>query len=93
MTTDELANLLGHTPSSIGLIERGERGATAYTLYKLTEIFDVSSDDFLRGGEPKLKRSPIREKLTGLMSDFTDEEVKFITHVVSGVRDKRNSGA
>lgn len=46
LKVDDLAKLLDLTPGYIGLIERGTRGATPLTLYKLSEIFNLSINDF-----------------------------------------------
>ena len=88
ITTDELASLLGHTPSSVGLIERGERGASAYILYNLSKIFGISTDEFFSTAESKEdgKRN-VYGKLSSLISDFTEEESSFMIYVAKGVRD------
>ncbi|MCL2355805.1 MAG: helix-turn-helix domain-containing protein [Defluviitaleaceae bacterium] len=88
ITTDELASLLGHTPSSVGLIERGDRGASAFNLFKLSKIFNVSTDKFFERAETdEPQKRHVREKLESLISDFSEEELAFLVHVVKGVRD------
>ena len=46
LTREELAELMGLTTSHVGLIERGERGATAVNLSKLSRVLDVSIEIF-----------------------------------------------
>ena len=41
MSRDYFASMLDLTTSHVGLIERGERGATAVTLIKVSTFFDV----------------------------------------------------
>ena len=46
LSRDELAELMELTTSHMGLIERGERGATAITLSKLSAVFNMPVDSF-----------------------------------------------
>ena len=88
ITTDELASLLGHTPSSVGLIERGDRGASAFNLFKLSKIFNVPTDQFfVSADEETPQKKNVRDKLDSLISDFTEEELTFLVHVVKGLRE------
>jgi transcriptional regulator with XRE-family HTH domain len=90
ITTDELASLLGHTPSSVGLIERGDRGASAFNLYKLSKIFNVPTDQFfVEADSNATQKKHVRDKLDSLVSDFSEEEITFLVHVVKGLRDLR----
>jgi len=47
LSVDELAELLGYTPSAVILVESGKRGTSALTLYKLSKIFGLPVDYFL----------------------------------------------
>ncbi|MCL1846186.1 MAG: helix-turn-helix domain-containing protein [Defluviitaleaceae bacterium] len=89
ITTDELASLLGHTPSSVGLIERGDRGASAFNLFKLSKIFNVPTDQFFveSDANEKPQKKHVREKLDSLISDFNEEELACIVNIVKAVRD------
>ena len=49
LSVEELAELLGYTPSAITLIENGKRGTSALTLYKLSKIFGLPVDSFFDG--------------------------------------------
>ena len=100
ISIDELADLLGLTSGFVGLIERGQRGATPITLYKLSNVFGVPIDKFFYRTEdsfPSLVEIPSdkakRQKLASLTSDFSDTEVDFIISVVKGLRSINRSEA
>ncbi|MCL2461768.1 MAG: helix-turn-helix domain-containing protein [Defluviitaleaceae bacterium] len=98
MSIDELAELLELTPGFVGLIERGERGATVHTLYKLGNIMGISIDSFFREGNDtqvrdsnpseghKEKSSGKRGKVSSLLADFNDTELDFIIGVIKDMR-------
>ena len=44
ISIEELAEQLNLTPGFVGLIERGTRGTSAYTLARLSEIFNIPID-------------------------------------------------
>jgi len=100
MSIDELAELLQLTSGFVGLIERGSRGATVYTLYKLADIMETSIDSFFYSGAgsaseskfaeekvgKKNKGNAKKEKISSLMVDFSDSELDFIISVVKNLR-------
>jgi transcriptional regulator with XRE-family HTH domain len=59
MSREELAETLDLTVSHMGLIERGERGATAVTLEKLAYVFDIKIDSLFQ--TPDKKKLSLRE--------------------------------
>jgi transcriptional regulator with XRE-family HTH domain len=87
ISTEELAGLIGHTPSSVGLIERGDRGASAYILHKLSKIFNVPTDNFFLTDEKEAKKRHPSDRLKSLVSDLTEDEIGFMIHVVKGLRE------
>ncbi|MCL2235771.1 MAG: helix-turn-helix transcriptional regulator [Defluviitaleaceae bacterium] len=46
LTIDEFAELLDLSPGFVGLIERGERGVTAYNLLKISRVLGTPTDNF-----------------------------------------------
>ena len=92
MTTEELAKLIGHTPSSIGLIERGERGASAQNLHKLSKIFGIPTDNFFVEEDAPKARDP-RDKLFSLTTGFTEEELAFVVQVIKSFRSFKENNA
>ena len=48
ISLEELAAILGLTSGFVGLIERGQRGATPITLLKLSTAFGLPVDRFFR---------------------------------------------
>ena len=91
MSLDELAELLGQSPGFLGLVERGQRGATAQNLLKLADIFGISIDSlFLRGEiESYVMSNGLQKKLSSLISDFSEIELFFIINVVKEFRQTR----
>ena len=98
MSRDELAEVLDLTVSHLGLIERGERGATSVTLEKLVKIFNVTIDSLYaiptRSGtrEKRDERTPSRMKVDALISYLTDQELDALTYSVKGILSMRKSG-
>jgi len=97
MSIEELAELLELTPGFVGLIERGRRGATAYTLYKLSDIFSIPIDTiFSKTSVRSSDRKPDdkkangaktkRTKVSSLISDFTETELDFIISMVKNMK-------
>jgi len=92
MTISELANLMGITQSYLGLIERGERGVTAYNFYKLAEIFDMLIDDLFYNPEnppqiddPKNITKYKNKKVASLITSFSDRELDFLLKMIKAM--------
>ena len=93
ITRDELADLLEVTTAHLGLMERGERGATIVTLSKLAEAFDLPIDNFLvipssknvKLRDPDKKIGDNRKKIASLITRLTESELEFVIHVIKGV--------
>jgi len=95
MSRDELAEIMDLTVSHMGLIERGERGATAVTLKKLSQAFKVPIDSFFNQGEiPSLniRESDISEtaistqkRIASLLTRLSEPELDFVIHMVKGI--------
>ena len=93
-TRDEFAKVMGLTVSHLGLIERGERGATATTLSKVSKAFDISIDYLfaspdgggLSGLESDAGRAQsYRKKIQSLIKNLGEAELEFIIHAIRGV--------
>ena len=95
LSRDELAEILDLTTSHMGLIERGERGATGVTLLKLSRVLDKSIDDFFHNAKDKIvvvsegvnkdNLETKRKKVSSLITYLTDKEFKFIVDVIKGL--------
>ena len=96
MSRDELAEALDLTVSHMGLIERGERGATALTLEKLSLTFDISIDSLFREAKKadserthakeqdyELERNI--EKITNMITKLNRRETDFIIQTIKGL--------
>ena len=93
ISIDELAEMLELTSGFVGLIERGQRGTTSSTLFKLADVFGVSIDTLFYRGEDssmRLSEEPTgevkRKKISSLISDFSDKELDFVINVVKSFR-------
>jgi len=94
MSREELAETLDLTVSHMGLIERGERGATAVTLEKLAHVFDIKIDTLFHEAEKKsvsLKEErggnldSNRRKITSLATRLNEQETDFLIHTIKGL--------
>jgi transcriptional regulator with XRE-family HTH domain len=95
LSLDELAELLHLTPGFVGLIERGKRGATAYTLYKLSEALDIPMEQFFQRDLSQSssltisEENPLsvkRNKINTIVQDMNEGELDFIISVVKSLR-------
>ena len=94
LTRDELAEMMELTTSHMGLIERGERGATAVTLSKLSRTFDIPVDHLFaspqKGGltvreDDNSGPMSVRKKVQSLMTCLNETELELVVHVVKGI--------
>jgi transcriptional regulator with XRE-family HTH domain len=91
LSRDELAEMLDLTTSHMGLIERGERGATAVTLSRLTRVLQLPIDNFFKLPTPALReerhseRSTSQKKIASLIANLKEAELKFVIHVIQGI--------
>ena len=94
LSRDELAEMMDLTTSHMGLIERGERGATAVTLSKLSKTFGIPIDHLF--ASPRKSGLSVREKeddaaqanckkIQSLLTCLGEEELEFIIHTIKGV--------
>ncbi|MDR3239618.1 MAG: helix-turn-helix domain-containing protein [Clostridiales bacterium] len=95
LSIEELADLLELTAGFVGLIERGRRGATAYTLYKLSEIFEKPIDGILKPPSeeavgPETESHGKRAKISSLIAGFNDAELDFLISLIKSVQALRN---
>ena len=89
LSTEELSELIGCTPGSVGLMERGKRGATTLTLAKLSEIFGHPPGDFFKNNqeeEPINETQKARKRLLSLINDFTEDELGLAAYIIKGLR-------
>lgn len=100
MSIDELAELLELTPGFVGLIERGRRGATAYTLYKLSDIFAMQVDELfsspednsLRVAEQSSNPAKVkRSKINSMLYDLKEVELDFVITMIKEVKNMHNT--
>ena len=87
LSLDELSELLELTPGFLGMIERGLRGTTPYTLFKLSDIFDQPIDHFFRCNqeEPFNIIKALHEKISVLTANFTERELIFVISMIKGI--------
>ena len=94
LTRDELAEMMELTTSHMGLIERGERGATAVTLSKISRAFDIPIDHLfvspikgglsVREGEATATEQKSK-KVQSLITCLDDPALDFLVHTIKGI--------
>lgn len=94
MSREELAETLDLTVSHMGLIERGERGATAATLEKLAHVFSIQIDTLFASPEKKAlsfregndgNLASNRRKIPSLITRLNEQETDFVIHMIKGI--------
>jgi len=92
LTRDELAELIDVTVSHLGLIERGERGATPVTLGRLMSVFGVSLDSLLAeptkalfARESTPESAPYFKKVSALITQLTEAELEMLCYSIKGI--------
>ena len=95
ISVEELAGMLGLTAGFVGLIERGQRGTTPITLFKLADIFNMSLDALFYseeeaetklGGRREHRHNVSLKKAASLTSDFSDKEMDFVITMIKSLR-------
>jgi len=93
MSRAELGKHLNIVEGTVGLMERGERGATFLTLYKLADIFEVPIDAFFYGMQTNEDAAGRRRKsLTNMLTGLSEKQLEYIIQMVKGIRDLELSG-
>jgi len=94
LTRDELAELLGISSSHMGLIERGERGATAVTLSKISRVYEIPVDDLF--AKPNHKIAKVAEgqnldahanrmKIKSIISSLPARDLEVVTNLITSL--------
>ena len=79
ISREGLAEMLDLTVSHLGLIERGERGATAQTLEKLSRVLKLPIDSFFGVDENRDETVGSAEKrISPIVSEFDEDEMEFV---------------
>jgi len=92
LSRDELAEMLDLTTSHMGLIERGERGATAVTLSKLSRVLHMPVDNFFAAPpayalreERDGTRVSVAKKINSLIANLNEAELNLVVHMIQGI--------
>ena len=89
ISVEEMADMLGLTAGFVGLIERGERGTTAFNLFILSNMLGVSIDSIFKStnldNESDATKSKFK-KIESLMTNFTDAELNFVIAMIKEIR-------
>ena len=100
ITRDELAEVIDLTTSHLGLIERGERGATPVTLEKLVRAFGITIDSlFIDTGKAisarerrEKTKDTYSKKVSTLISHLSESELELLSHTIKGIVKTRPAG-
>src|SRR5690625_3068554 len=79
MRQDGLADLLGTTKQTVSRYERGERQANQDILFQLSDIFNVSIDDFF---PTKEKRNNELDRALRMTEDLDMEDMDFLNKLI-----------
>ena len=89
MSQEQLAKVLGISPSAVGMYEQGRREPSAATLVALSGIFGVSTDYLLTGRPNRAEEAVIRKLLQQRLArksrrggDFTPQELAVLLAAV-----------
>ena len=88
---DEFAKLIDISPSHLGLIERGERGATPLNLSKISQMLNVPIGHFFNGAGAEneithdTNANPQLLKLQALASCISEHELDLLIHITKGL--------
>lgn len=93
ISIEELAELLSLTPGFVGLLERGERGLTAYNIMQISNIFNISPDiifkcDSFEDGslsEPNERKLAL-EKVVILTKNLSKKELDFLNLIIPNLK-------
>ena len=93
---DDFAKLLDMTPSHLGLIERGERGATAVTLERIAKAFGITADSLFDEGGKGIKeedrgKGVYYKKVSTLITNLSDPELIIVSHAIAGILGARDT--
>jgi len=75
ITIERLCEIIGVSPSFVGLIERGDSRISIDNLYKLSQVFNVSIDYLLTGIPAPSSKSRF-DKLISNIYDYSDEQIE-----------------
>lgn len=95
ISMEELAEMLELSPAFVGLIERGQRGASVKNLIKISNIFNVDVDSLINERASAIHVSenkginPKIETVKSILFDFDDEEIDFVILMIKNLRKLR----
>ena len=88
MSRVELASKLGLSSKFVADIEYGEKGLSIHTLYRMTQILNLSADYILAGdqaagdgADPEMER--IKENIMGPLSACSVEQLRCMEQIAS----------
>lgn len=91
ISIDEMADILGLTSGFVGLIERGERGASTYIILKLAIAFNVTTDSFFYGTDALTPvsdyKSALVEKAATIAREIPENRLEYTIDLLKGLRD------
>lgn len=91
LTIEKLCELLDVSPSFIGLVERGTSGISLEKLYRLSEIFHVSTDYLIKGNQDvetssQQQNNSALDALNAYLYNSTEDEILFILSLIKFIK-------
>ena len=84
LTREKIAEIIGLSPFFIGQIERGERNMSLDTLYKISDVLNVSLDYLLKGYDLYMENIVVDELLEDNYKNEIDQDIQEILSLLSG---------
>jgi len=95
LTRDELAEITDLTVPHIGMIERGERGATPVTLEKISRAFNISIDSLFRENlalsQHEKSNNTYYKKASSFITKLSEKDLEFLLYVIKGLERRRKA--
>ena len=90
LTIERLSELVGVSPSFIGLIERAVSGVSVENLYKLAQIYNCSLDYLVTGNHNTIHATNDTKfaHLTTALYDYNNDEIHTIIELAKLLRGK-----
>ena len=97
ISMQELSEMMKLSENTVSSIERGRRGATTLSLYKLADLFNTSIDSFFTESSeflamreaPHDAKADKRKRIECLIKHKSEAELDFIIHILMGLRNHK----
>lgn len=82
MTVEKVAEKTNRTENFISRIESGKKSCSIHTLYQLSKVLKISTDDLLYGEKVEEKTYPDEEIINNIINKCNEKQLKIIKDVL-----------